>query len=81
MQQYQKLVAELEHVLPVRGAGGARAQAAAADPLQSLPTALHNLHEFFTYVAARLERLHEAVTTAKDAHLATRRRVRNHTEP
>ena len=73
MQQYQRLVAELEHVLPVRGGGNGRG---AADPLQALPAALHNLHEFFTHVAARLERLHEAVTAAKDANLATRRRVR-----
>ena len=76
MQQYQRLVIELEAVLPMRGAGGGyNAAAGVADPFQALPLALNNLHEFFTHVAARLEALHDAVATAKDLYLEQRRKV------
>jgi nucleoporin p58/p45 len=81
MEQYRGLVAELEALLPAQlsrkqqqqeedGEGGASVALAA------LPVVLHNLHDFFNHVAARLEKLHDGVAAAKDAFLERRREVR-----
>lgn len=44
--------------------------------LQALPASLSNLHDYLVYVAARIERLAEALSTARQAFLAGRRQVR-----
>ena len=81
VHQYKLLVSELEGVLPVTplqrwaDAGGTAAGSATADPLRILPAALQNLHDYFVHVAARLERLHEAVDRAKYMFLAAKRKV------
>ena len=53
-------------------------EAAAPPPqeaLQALPASLSNLHAYLTFVAARIDRLAEAVASARDAFLAKRRQV------
>ena len=82
VQQYKLLVSELEAVLPVSplqrwaDAGGPAGNGSAGDPLRALPAAVQNLHDYLIHVAARLERLHEAVDRAKDVFLAALRKVR-----
>jgi hypothetical protein len=81
VQQYKLLVSELEAVLPVMplqrwaDSGGTEMGGAEADPLRVLPAALQNLHDYLIHVAARLERLHEAVDRAKGIVLAAMRKV------
>ena len=87
VQQYKLLVSELEAVLPVTplqrwaDASGPAGNGAAADPLRALPAAVQNLHDYLIHVAARLERLHEAVACAKDAFLDAMRKVRSSHSP
>ena len=83
MQQYKLLVSELEAVLPLTplqlwadASGFAGNGSAVADPLRALPAAVQNLHDYLIHVAARLERLHEAVDRAKDVFLDAMRKVR-----
>ncbi len=82
VHQYKLLVSELEAVLPVSplqrwaDGGGSAGNGSAADPLRALPAAVQNLHDYLIHVAARLERLHEAVDRAKDVFLAALRKVR-----
>ena len=81
MHQYKLLVSELEAVLPASplqrwaDAGGSAGNGSPADPLRALPAAVQNLHDYLIHVAARLERLHEAVDRAKDVFLAAMRKV------
>ena len=81
MHQYKLLVSELEAVLPVSplqrwaDGGGSAGNGSAADALRALPAAVQNLHDYLIHVAARLERLHEAVDRAKDVFLAAMRQV------
>lgn len=81
MEQYRALVVELEALLPAQlgrkqqqqqqdgGGGGASAA------FTALPVMLHNLHDFFNHVAARLEKLHEGVAGTREAFLERRREV------
>ena len=75
--QYTAIAADLERVLP-QGAGSALArQSGGEDALQALPAALSNLHSLLIHVAARLDRLHEHLADAKEAHLANLAAVRS----
>jgi hypothetical protein len=81
MEQYRGLVAELEALLPAQLGRKQRQQEEDGDPggasvaLAALPVVLHNLHDFFNHVAARLEKLHDGVAAARDAFLERRREV------
>ncbi|BDA40534.1 probable nucleoporin p58/p45 [Coccomyxa sp. Obi] len=68
--QYTAIAADLERVLPQGSAAQARRAACGEDALQALPAALSNLHSLLIHVAARLDRLHERLADAKEAHLA-----------
>jgi hypothetical protein len=65
--EYKKVVAELEHALAAQGAlrgpdgpGGPGAPGG-VDVTEALPTVVANLHDYFTHVAAKLERVHNEV--------------------
>lgn len=76
--QYAAIAADLERVLPAAGAPQQRRPPGGSgeDALQALPSALANLHDLLIHVAARLERLHERLADAKEAHLAELSAVR-----
>ncbi len=72
---YTAIAADLERVLP-QGSGAPARSAGDEDALQALPAALSNLHSLLIHVAARLDRLHERLADAKEAHLAQLAAVR-----
>lgn len=67
------MVAEVEALLPGESSSQ-RSQPSL--PVDVLPTVLRNLHDFFCHVAARLEKLHEAVAVQREAYLLRRQQVR-----
>lgn len=71
----------LEALLPQRlgdfGGKGQNDGNGTASAIAALPAVLHNLHDFFNHVAARLEKLHEGVAAAKEAFLERRREARS----
>ncbi len=80
LEQYRSLVVQLEALLPQQGfkaGGGGNGQQQDGRPsaVAALPVVLHNLHDFFNHVAARLEKLHEGVAATKEAFLERRREV------
>lgn len=77
MEQYRALVAELEVLLPPQLGSRKQQQDGGKTPaaLAALPVVLHNLHDFFNHVAARLEKLHDGVASAREAFLERRREV------
>jgi nucleoporin p58/p45 len=66
ISEYKKVVSELEHALAAQGAlrgadGALAAGALGLDVTEALPTVVANLHDYFTHVAAKLERVHNEV--------------------
>lgn len=49
--------------------------------LQSLPNIMSNVHEFFVYVAAKVESLHQHIESMKTAYLADQRRLGDGNDP
>lgn len=72
VEQYRRLLGEVEALVAGEGA----LPDCSPPPAVVLPAVLHNLHDFFCHVAARLERLHDSVATLRQAFLAHRRQVR-----
>lgn len=72
VEQYRRLLGEVEALVAGEGA----LPDCSPPPPVVLPAVLHNLHDFFCHVAARLERLHDSVATLRQAFLAHRRQVR-----
>lgn len=67
------MVTEVEALLPGKSSSQ-RSQPSL--PVDVLPTVLRNLHDFFCHVAARLEKLHDAVAVQREAYLLRRQKVR-----
>lgn len=78
LEQYRKMVAEVEALLPREGSSQ-RTQPPL--PVDVLPMVLRNLHDFFCHVAARLEKLHDAVAVQREAFLLRRHKVGNNHDP
>lgn len=78
LEQYRKMVAEVEALLPPEGSSQYQQ---APLPVDVLPTVLRNLHDFFCHVAARLEKLHDSVAVHREAFLQRRQKSGNNRDP
>ncbi|KAK9865999.1 hypothetical protein WJX84_001102 [Apatococcus fuscideae] len=83
-EEYSKLVAELERVLPasaLQQAGAANGSSGPKESAQMLETALLNMHDYFVHVAARVASLQEATEAARESHLRNKRQAGDSSNP
>lgn len=71
LRQYGAMAGGLEKGLALGGPGGQGGRRAGGwDPMTALPASVANVHDFIMHLAARLERLQERLSGAKEAFLA-----------
>eukprot|EP00877_Chromochloris_zofingiensis_P003302 jgi/Chrzof1/12973/Cz07g14160.t1 len=77
VQEYRTCLSELEQVLASHGSH----DTPDINLVQTLPTILSSMHDYFIHVAAKLERVHNEVEKAKAAYLAQLRQQGIYSDP
>ncbi|KAH9306634.1 hypothetical protein KI387_011038, partial [Taxus chinensis] len=80
LTECRQWIEELERLL-LPASDDTRGSSSDPSLLQSLPSVISNIHDFFIYVAAEVETLHQRIESMRAAYLADQRRRGDESDP